>query len=154
MLLLAAALVILAVVAVFASQNAHLVAVNFLAWRFTWPLAGIVLVTLAAGALLVFLVLLGRQLGLRLKMHDTAGRLTRAERDLAAARAELEKARATLADRERQLGALRLELGNIRTELEEARRLVARQAGTPAGRSEPDVPAKGGGPGGEGDRRS
>jgi len=153
-LLVAAALVVLAVVAVFASQNAHLVAVNFLAWRFTWPLAGVVLVTLAAGALLVFLVLAGRQLGLRLKMHDTAGRLTRAERDLAAARAELEKAKATLADRERQLGALRLELGNVRTELEEARRSAARRAGTPAGTSEPGALGKGGTAGGEGDRRS
>ncbi len=155
MFVLAALLLLLAAVAVFATQNAHMVAVNLLGWRFSWPLAGVVLITLVAGALVAFLISLVRQVGLRLKIHDTSGRLRKAENELSAAKAELErtkveseKNRAVLAEKEQHLVALRAELAAAGRELEEARR----QAGPPGqGRaSRESCEAKGGGPGGPG----
>jgi len=138
-LVLATLLILLAVVAIFASQNAHMVSVSFIGWQFSWPLAGIVLLALAAGSLATFLVVLVRQVGLRLKIHDTSGRLRRAENDLqvtkseveklrselAAARAEVERSKVILSEKEQDLVALRAEL---------------------AGRTPEDK--KGGGPGG------
>ncbi len=117
MLLLAAVLILLAAVAVFASQNAHMVAVNLLGWHLSWPLAGVVLVSLVAGALVTFLVVLFKQVRLRLKIHDAEGRFRRTESELTSIRselakvkAELEKTKAALAEKEQDLVALRAEL--------------------------------------------
>jgi len=141
---LAALLVVLGVVAVFASQNAHFVAMRFLGWQFTWPLAGIVLVTLVAGALAAFLVSLFRQVRLGLRIHDTSGRLRKAEKELETAKVDLDKTRADLA--------------LARRELEEARRPRAPgPSASPApeagGASPGPSPSRGGGPSGSGPRR-
>jgi len=156
---LAALLLLLAAVAIFASQNAHMVAVNLLGWHFSWPLAGVVLITLVAGALVAFLIGVVRQLRLRLKMYDTSGRLRKTENELSAAKAELEKAKveseknkAALAEKEQHLVAVRVELAAAQRELEEARR-QARVSGHAQAGAEGNG-AKGGGPGGPGRGRA
>ncbi len=152
MALVAVVIILLAAVAVFALQNAHLVPVTLLGWQFDWPLAGVVLVTVAAGALLVFLTALIRQVGLSLKVRDASGRLRKAENELAQARSEMEKIRAeighikvALAEKDQDLVALRAELAAKTRELEEARKLAAATA--------PDGGARGGGGRGAGTRR-
>lgn len=139
MFVLAALLLLLAAVAVFASQNAHMVAVNLLGWQLTWPLAGVVLISLVAGALVAFLIGLARQLSLRLKMRDANARLRKAEGDLSAAKSELDKAKAEL---ERLKAALLV----AQQELEEARRAAHERGreGSRAGAEE----SRGGGLGG------
>lgn len=146
--IVAALLLLLAAVAVFASQNAHLVAVNLLAWHFTWPLAVIVLVTTAAGAILVALAGLVRQVGLSLKVHDASGRLRRAEKDLATVKAELEKTKAALTEKDQALVAAKAELAVAIRELEEARREAIQAAARAGGGPE------GGGHAGPGPRRT
>jgi uncharacterized integral membrane protein len=159
---LAALLLLLAAVAIFAVQNAHLVAVNLLGWQSTWPLAGVVLITLVTGGLVAFLVSLIRQLSLRLKIRDAGGRLRKSETDLSTAktqlgkvRDELEKVKAELArskvtagEREQELASVRAALAVANHELEETRG----RAASP-GPGQASTPSEGGGPGGRNPRR-
>lgn len=145
MFVLAALLVLLAAVAIFAGQNADLVPVNVLGAHFEWPLAGLVLIALVAGALAAFLVGLFRQLRLRLKIRETGGKLRRSETDFAAAKTELEKAKA-------ELETAKASLAVAQHELEEARR-AADGAGLGSGNGN-HAAGKGGGPGGPGHGRA
>ncbi len=151
MLVLSALLLLLAVMAIFASQNAHMVAVNFLGWHFTWPLAGVVLITLVAGGLAAFLIGLFRQVNLRLKIYDTSGRLRKAETELVAAKTGLDKNKAELDKTKAEFDQAKTDLDAARRELEEARQRA------PGAEPGPDAPpgngVEGGGPGGTGGGR-
>ncbi|HCW50912.1 MAG TPA: hypothetical protein DGR79_02440 [Clostridiales bacterium] len=143
----AALLVMLLVVAVFASQNVHLVDVNLLVWRFSWPLGVIVLAATAAGAVVVALLGLVRQVGLSLRIHDARGRLRKAETQLESARGELDKAKAALSRKEEELSAARDEIAALKEQLEELRKRAAPEEPVAAGAAE------GGPPHGPGARR-
>ncbi|MEW6032200.1 MAG: lipopolysaccharide assembly protein LapA domain-containing protein [Bacillota bacterium] len=136
MYVVAALLVMLLLVAIFVSQNVHLVEVNVLAWQLSWPLGVIILASTAAGAVLVALLGLVRHVGMSFRMYDARGRLRRTENELDAARTELEKAKAALAERAQDLAVTREALAAVRRELEEARR----QAGAGAGGSDDTRP--------------
>lgn len=151
--IVAAMLLMLLAVAVFATQNIQAVAVNLLFWHFTAPLGVIVLAATAVGAVLVALFGLVRQVGLSLRIHDTRGRLRRTEGDLTTTRTELERARAeleqgrtALSEKEQDLIALRAQLAAVQNELEEARKRAATTAGAGAA-------GQGGSPNGSGSRQ-
>lgn len=73
-------------VALFAVQNAHEVRVRFLAWEVNTSLALLVIGAVAAGALLLGLIALFRQVGLGLKLWDERSRARKAVTDLEQAR--------------------------------------------------------------------
>jgi len=131
-------------VAVFASQNVQAVDVNLLVWQFSWPLGVIVIAATAAGAVLVALLGLVRQVGLTLRVRDAHGRLRRSETELQTTKEELEKARARAREQQEDLISTRAQLAAANHELEEARRRLsrleredgAREGGVPDG-SEP-----------------
>ena len=122
MYIVAALLVMLLVVAIFASQNVHMVDVQVLGWLFSWPLGIVVLASTAAGAVLVALLGLVRHVGLSLRIYDTRGRLKKTETELTSLRSELDRIRATLKEREQDLIAARAAQAAVTRELEEARR--------------------------------
>jgi len=122
----AALLVMLLTVAVFASQNVQQVDVNLLVWDFSWPLGVIVIAATAAGAVLVALFGLVRQVGLTLRVRDVSGRLRRTETELARTKEELEKATAQVKEKEQDLVATRAQLAAASKELEEAYRRLSR----------------------------
>lgn len=145
MYIVAALLVMLLAVAVFASQNVHMVDVHVLGWLFSWPLGVVVLASTAAGAVVVALLGLVRHVGLSLRIHDTRGRLKRSETELTTIKAELDKVRATLKTREKDLVAARAAQAAAARELEEARAQAGsteKTPGTPEG-GRPDAPRPG-----------
>ncbi len=73
-------------VALFAVQNSHEVMVKFLAWELQTSLALLVIGAVAAGALLLGLLALFRQVGLGLKLWDERSRARKTVSDLDQAR--------------------------------------------------------------------
>jgi len=84
-LILAAVLGVL--IAAFAIQNAAPVAVKFLVWQFESSLAVIVILSLLAGMILIFLISLPGRLKRRKELYDRNRRISELEKRLA----ELEK---------------------------------------------------------------
>lgn len=73
-------------VALFAVQNSHEVQVRFLGWQMHTSLAVLVIGAVAAGALLLGLLALFRQVGLGLRLRDEQSRARKAAADLEQAR--------------------------------------------------------------------
>ena len=77
------------VVAIFAVQNAGLVMVGFLPYRFEVSLALVILGSTAAGALVVFLLGLVQQVTRGMKIREYRHKIQQLERELAALQEEM-----------------------------------------------------------------
>ncbi len=83
------ALLFALVVAVFAVQNAGLVLVGFLHWKFEISLALVILGSTAAGALVVFLLGVVQQVGRGMKMREYRSEIRRLNAELEARQKEV-----------------------------------------------------------------
>lgn len=83
------ALLFALLVAIFAVQNAMLVLVGFLHWKFEISLALVILGSTAAGALVVFLLGLVQQVSRGMKMREYRNKILKLETDLEALRREV-----------------------------------------------------------------
>ncbi|NLJ33178.1 MAG: LapA family protein [Firmicutes bacterium] len=83
------ALLFALVVAIFAVQNAGLVMVGFLPYRFEVSLALVILGSTAAGALVVFLLGLVQQVTRGMKIREYRHKIQQLERELAALQEEM-----------------------------------------------------------------
>lgn len=111
-------------VVLFAVQNAQLVDIQFVTWRFAGvPLAFVIIGATAAGALIMLAVGLIKQLGLSLRLWDVQATVKRLENELKARNAAIEKLQLSEA-------ALKAEVESVRDALERARQ-DARPAGAP-----------------------
>lgn len=82
-ILLVLALVLLAVVTVFALNNPMAVPVRFLAWTYNTTLALAMIAAAAGGALVVYIASLGAQQGLKTRLKAAESRLAELERQRA-----------------------------------------------------------------------
>ena len=94
-----AALLVILVVAAFALQNPAPVVLQFLTWSWQWDVGRLVGASVAAGAIIAFLIVGFDDLRLRLRLHQALRRVSRLEGRLAS----LEGERDRLAERLQEL---------------------------------------------------
>lgn len=118
-------------VVLFAVQNAGPVDVRFVTWQFREiPLAFVIVGSAAAGAVLMLLLGLAKQIGMSVRMWDTQARIKRLEGEIRQKDATIQKLETAQAKLESELEAARAEVASVQAELA-ARTAQASEAAVP-----------------------